>query len=148
MPFADPNLKLVLSQVRNKGQELLGIVVHGLPGQYPTHVCPQAPIARRVWITFFVRVLMVDPMRAYPRDRSAFERQRAAGRQEILHPLWRLIAPMREQAVVAHADAEAPGDPPQKNSQGQTLPGKKEQSGDCADMKCQHEESRRPIHRL
>ena len=60
-----------------------------------------------------VRMLMVNAMRGDPEDRPAFERERAADGQEVLDPLRRLVAAMRQQAVVAHADAERAGDPPQ-----------------------------------
>jgi hypothetical protein len=80
--------------------------MHGLPGQNPTHVRPQAAITRRVWIAFFVCFLVVYPVRANPSDRSAFEGQRSADRKKILHPFWCLVAPVSEQPVVADANTK------------------------------------------
>jgi hypothetical protein len=50
--------------------------------------------------------------------------------------------------MVAHANAEASGDPPKNNRQRQRLPGEKEQRGDRADMKCQHKKGCGPINGL
>ena len=148
MPLGDPKMKLVLPQIGNKGQELLGIAVHGLPRQNPTHVRPQAAILRRVRVTFFVGVLVVDPVRGYPSDWSAFKGKRPADRQKMFHPLRRFVAAVGKQAVVTHANAETSGDPPEKKPEGQRFPSKKEQRGDRADMKCQHEKRCGPINGL
>ena len=148
VPFADPELKFVLPQVGNIGQEFLGAVVHRFARHNPTHVRPQAAIARRMRIAFFVGVLVMHPMRAHPGERSAFESRGAADGQEIFHPLWRFVAAVSQQAVVAHANAKASGDPPEKSRKYHGFPGEKEQRGDRADMKCKHEKGRGPINRL
>jgi hypothetical protein len=50
--------------------------------------------------------------------------------------------------VIAHADAETSGNPPEKSRKYQGFPGEKEQRGDRADMKCKHEKECGPINRL
>ena len=55
---------------------------------------------------------MMDSMGGDPENRPAFEGERAAEREEVLDPLGGLVAAMREQAVVAHADAQRAGDIP------------------------------------
>ena len=72
------------------------------------------PSTRRMRIAFVIGMLVVNAVRGDPEDRSALKRERAADREEVLDPLRRLVAAVRQQAVIAHADAEAAGDPPQE----------------------------------
>ena len=74
------------------------------------------PSIGRVRIAFLVGELMMNAMRRHPENRTAFERERGAHRQEIFHPLGSLVAAMGQQAVIAHADAEAARDPPQEHA--------------------------------
>ena len=104
------------------------------------------PSTRRVRIAFLIGMLMMDAVRGDPEDRSAFERERAADRQEIFHPLRSLVAAVRQQAVIAHADAQAAGNPPQEHRDEECLPGEEEQCGDRANVKCGHETRRNPVH--
>src|SRR5690349_6582502 len=145
MPFGNPKMELVFTQIGNKVEEILGVVVHGLPGENPAHVGPQAAIARRVWIAFLVRILMMDAMRGHPGDGTALECQSSADGQKIFHPLGGLVPAVREQAMVAHADAQASRDPPKNDGQSEGLPGEEKQRCDRADVKGQHERGRRPI---
>ena len=69
-------------------------------------------------------ILMVNPVRRHPENRSAFERQGRAPGQEILHPLWRLVSTMGQQPVIAHADSQAARNPPQENGDEKCFPGK------------------------
>jgi hypothetical protein len=55
---------------------------------------------------------------------------------------------VREQTVVADADAQAAGNPPKYNCQRETSPAKKETCSNRADVKAQHEQRRCPIDRL
>jgi len=55
---------------------------------------------------------------------------------------------MRQQAVVSHADAEAPSDPPQEHGNEKGLPAEYEQRCHCAGVKHNHEEGRYPNDRL
>jgi len=59
-------------------------------------------------ITLAIGFLMVDAVGRDPEDRTAFERQRPAEGEEVLDPLRRLVPPMRQEPVVAHADAQHP----------------------------------------
>ena len=66
-----------------------GVVVLRFAEENPAHVRPEAADARRVRIERLVGVLMVQAVRGDPEDRPAFERQRAADREEILEQLRR-----------------------------------------------------------
>src|SRR5882724_1112706 len=83
-------------------------------------------------------------MRCYPEERAAFQSQRGADGQEILHPLGSFVTAVREQAVIPHADAEASGNPPQEKSHCQPLPGEHKERNDCAYVECGHETSGHP----
>src|ERR1700730_17892252 len=95
VPLTDPDMKLVFAQVGDVRQQRIQLVVHRPAGQNPSHVGPKAAIIRRVRIAFFVRILMVHAVRGTPENRSAFECERAASRQEILYPFWRPEASVR-----------------------------------------------------
>jgi hypothetical protein len=53
---------------------------------------------------------------------------------------------MRQQTVVAHPDSHAARDPPENQRHEKSLPGKKEQRGNRANVKCQHEAAGDPIN--
>lgn len=145
MEFGDENLKFVFSEVGDIRQQFLGVAVHGLARENPAHVRPEAAVARRVRITVFVRVLMMDTMRGDPRDGAAFKGERAADRQEIFHPFRRLVTAMREQAMVAHTNAETARNPPKNDGESKSLPAEEEKRGDGADMKRKHKKGGRPV---
>ncbi len=84
--------------------------MQALAAHDPADVRPPGAFARRVRIAFVVGMLVVDAVRRDPEDRPALERERAAPRQEVLDPLVGLVAAVRQQAVIAHADAEHAGD--------------------------------------
>ena len=70
-------------------------------------MCAQnVTLARRMGIAFAVRLLMMDAVRCDPEDRPAFERERSARREDVFDPLMSLVAAVREQAMVPHADPE------------------------------------------
>ena len=120
--------------------------MHGLAGDDPPHMRPQAAVLRRVRITLFVRILVMHAMRGDPENRSALECERAAGRQEILNPFRRLVAAVREQSMIAHADAETSRNPPQYERYQERFPTEHEECSDGADVKCEHERGCDPIH--
>ena len=134
MIFGDPDVEFVFGEVGDVARERGGVVVHGLAHQNPAHVRPPFAVHRRMRIAFFVGMLVMDAVRGYPEDRAALERERGANGQKIFDPFRNFIAAMREQAVIAHADAEAAGNPPEKNGDEQRLPGKEKQRGDCSDV--------------
>ena len=51
---------------------------------------------------------------------------------------------MREQPMVSHPDAEAPGNPPQQHGEQEGFPTENEQRCHCADVKQDHEEDCHP----
>src|ERR1035438_9445780 len=102
-------MNLVFSEVGHIAGEGRGVMVHRLAAQDPSHVRPPLAVERGVRIAVFVRELVMNAMRGYPENRAAFERQGRAPGEEVLHPLGRFVTAMGEQAMVAHADAEAAG---------------------------------------
>ena len=84
--------------------------MEALAAQDPSGVCPPRALARRVRIAFSIRMLVVDSMGRDPENWTAFERQRSAPREEVLHWPIGLVSAMGQQAVIPHADAEHAGD--------------------------------------
>src|SRR5271169_4462588 len=97
-------------------------------------------------ITLFIGVLVMNTMCRDPGDGTAFKGQGTAGGEEIFHPPWSLITAMREQAVIAHTNAEAAGNPPHNHANNQRLPGKKEHGGEGAEMKGDHDRGYAPVN--
>jgi hypothetical protein len=96
-------------------------------------------------IAHLIGGLVMEAVRSHPTDRSALQAQGGAGGQKVFHPLGALVTTMREQAVIAHADAEASREPPKKNSQQQRFPAEKEKCGDGADVKQAQKKCASPI---
>ena len=115
VPGGQRDVETILAEVGRVAREHLGVVVHRPAGHDPSHVRPVGAFARGVRIAFVIGMLMVNAVRRHPEDRSAFEGERAADCEEYIHPFRRLVAAMRQQAVIAHADAERAGDPPEEN---------------------------------
>src|ERR1700675_2234559 len=99
-------------------------------------------------IAFFVGVLMMHAMRGDPGNRSAFQGQAAASSKEILHPLWRLVPAMGQQAMVAHADAQAAANPPHNETYDKGLPGEEKHGGKRAQVQTHHDQGDAPINWL
>src|ERR1700731_4594798 len=96
-------------------------------------------------IALFVGVLVMHAMRGYPGDRSALESEGAASGEKILHPFGRFISTMSQQAMVAHAYAQAAANPPHDNSDDKGLPGEEKHGGERAKMQADHHQSDAPI---
>ena len=96
-------------------------------------------------IAFLIGELMMNAVRSHPEDRPAFERQSRASGQEILDPLRSLVAAMREQPVVSHADAQASRNPPQKQSHEKRFPGEEKECGNRPHMKQGHKGCGYPV---
>src|SRR6266478_2665393 len=89
-------------------------------------------------IAFLIRMLVMDAMRSDPENRSAFEGQRGTCGQDVLDPFRSLVSAMSKQPVVAHADAQASGNPPQEHRNQESFPGEKEERRDGAHVKQAH----------
>jgi len=148
MPFADPSMELTFAQIRNVRQEFLRLVVHCPAGNHPANMRPQAAIAGGVRITFFVCILMVQPMCGDPDDWTALQRQCAADGQNVFNPLRCFVSTMGEEPVVAHTDAEAYADPPQQNCERQRLPAEHKKRRYGSDVKNNHDQRCDPNDRL
>ena len=122
MILADPEMKLIFAKIGNVSQKIGAVVMKGLPGKNPTHVRPEAAVARGVRIARLVGQLMMNAMRGHPEDRTAFQRQRGADGQNIFQPLGALVAAMGQQTVITHADAQAARNPVHNHANNQRLP--------------------------
>jgi hypothetical protein len=96
-------------------------------------------------ITFAVGELMMDAVDADPEDGSALEGERSADGKEIFQPLGAAEAAMRKQSMIADADAERSGDPPEAGGDGNSLPRKVEKSIDRQHMIDHHDDAGKPI---
>src|SRR5271156_314619 len=99
-------------------------------------------------IAIAIGKLMMDAVRGHPENRAALERQRGADGQEVLNPLGSLVAAMRQQAMVAHADAPTAGHPPEQQRNEKRLPGEEKQRDNRADVEERHHRGGGPIDGL
>ena len=139
-----PHVELVFREIGHIVSERGGVVMHGLSGQDPAHMRPPGTIDRRMRITVLVSILVMNAVRRHPKNRPALKRQSCAYRQKVFHPFRSLVPPVREQAVITHANAQASRHPPQKSSNEQCLPGKEER-GDGPDVEGSHKEGCDPV---
>ena len=146
MVLGDPHMKFVFCEIGNVMGQGFGVVMHRLARQDPAHMRPPRTIDRRMWVTFLVRVLVMDAMRGYPKNRPALKRESRTDGEKVFHPFRSFVATMREQAVIAHSDAEASGDPPQESRNQECLPRKEKKCSNCTYVKSGHKESCDPIH--
>ena len=105
MELRKPNLSLVAGKVRNVAAEQGSLGVERATGDDPAHVRPPCAIVWGMRVAVLIRVLVVNAMGRHPEDRPTLKRQGAAGGEEVLQPLGNAVPAMRQQAVVAHADA-------------------------------------------
>jgi hypothetical protein len=144
MPLADPDVELVLAEVGDVGEEFGGVVVHGFAGDEPADVGPESSFAGRVRVAFFVGVLVMLAVGGDPEDGAAFESEGGADGEEVLHPFGSFVTAMGEEAMVAHADAEASCYPPEEHGYKEGLPVEHEESSDGSDVERNHDEERQP----
>src|SRR5437660_9903401 len=112
MPFADESVELVFTKVGNVWQKFRSVVVHGAAGNDPAHMRPETAVMGRVRIAFLISVLMMDAMDRNPKERPAFQRQSTADGQKGFHPFISFVTTVTQQAMVAHPNTEAAGNPP------------------------------------
>jgi len=111
MPSADPHVKLIFAKIRYIWKEDCRVVMDALPRQDPAHMGPQTAVLRRMWVSLFVRVLMMHAMYRDKENWTAFQGERATDSENVLHPFWRPIPSMREKSMVSHPNPDAAGDP-------------------------------------
>jgi hypothetical protein len=97
-------------------------------------------------ISRLVCVLMMNPMGGHPNQWPTFQAQGGAYRQKIFQPSRHLVAPVCEQAMVAHADSHINGDDMKSNGNHKRRPAKKEQRCDGSQVKKQHKAKHQPVH--
>src|SRR6185312_7186819 len=95
-------------------------------------------------VSLHVSILVMHAMSRHPEKRTAFQGQRAAGGQHVFQPLVSLVAAMREQAMIAHADSKTARDVHQHKRHRQSRPTEHEKCGNGSDMKGHHEKGGHP----
>ena len=135
----------IAGKVRSVTAQQRGLGVEGAAGDNPSRVGPPGAVVRGVRVAVVVGVLMVDAVSGDPEDGSAFQRHGAAGGDEVLQPLGRAVAAMREQAMVGHADAHVDGEEIGDAGHRQVGPGEAKQRGDGADMEQAHDDGGDPV---
>jgi hypothetical protein len=143
--FAEPDVTLVAGEVGGVAAEECGFGVERAAGDDPTGVSPPGPVVGSVRIAVVVGVLMMDAMCGDPEDGSAFKCCGAAGGDEVFEPLGNAVAAMREQAVVAHADADVDGEEIEDGESSEVLPGEAEECGDGSDVEQAHGNGGNPV---
>ena len=139
-------MKFILSEVGNVARQRGRVMVHRLAHENPSHVRPPLALDRRMRVAVLIRILMMNAVRRHPENRPALQSQRGADGQKIFHPLRSLIAAVRQQPVITHANPQAARYPPQKHCDKQRLPGEKEECGNGPNVKRRHEPCRYPVH--
>src|SRR5580698_7102975 len=137
-------MKTVLRKVGCIASQHHSLRVQRFAAQNPSHVCPPATLSRCMWVASFVGELVMDTMRGYPEDRSAFKRKRATYRQKIFDPLGGLEAAMRQQPVVAHADSHIDGEHVQHRCGQYRFPGEEEECRNGSDVERNHKSGSDP----
>src|SRR5215210_7745944 len=113
--------------------------------QNPAHVRPPEPVAWRMRIAIAFGVGVMNAMRRHPGHGTAFYCQCSAQSQTILYPLRRFETAMRQQPVIANADAQAARYPPQKGRNDERRPAKIEERRNRAHMKRDQEQRHAPV---
>ena len=141
--LAEPDVEAVAGEVGDVAGKNGGLCVERLAPDEPSGMGPPAAFARGVGVAVVVAELMVNAVRGHPEDGAALERERGAERHEVLKPLGDLVATVREQAVVAHANADVNGQNVKNDHRGQTPPAEEEKRSkrtdveDCDDPECE-----------
>ena len=81
-------------------------------------------------------------MRGHPENRPAFKRQRSAPRQEVFDEGIGLVAAMRQQAMVGHADTERAGDKVESNGRKNGAGVETEERSHCEKVERDHGDGR------
>src|ERR1044072_8418705 len=107
------------------------IMILSYAGQDPTHVSPPASVAWGVWIACPISVRVMYSMCDNPLNWAAFRCQSSASNQKIFDQFRDLVTAMSDQAMKAHTDAQATGNPVQNDRAYDGRPSGKEESCDC-----------------
>jgi len=143
--FGDSDVEFVLGQVGDVLRERFRVVVHGFADQDPAHVRPPLAVDGGVRIAGVIGEAMMNAVRGDPEDGAAFESERGENGQKIFDPLGSAIAAMGEQTMIADADAQAGGDPPEKNGDKKCSPGEEKRRGESAQVKQHHKNTGDPV---
>ena len=102
----------------------------GVPRENPEHMGPHAAVPRGVGVAFLVTECMVFAVVCHPDERGALARDSTQEGKEKPHRSGCLEAAVREQTVIAEANAQAAGHPVERQTDGQPRPGEIEGCGE------------------
>jgi hypothetical protein len=88
---------------------------------------------------------VVDTVRRNPAERARLECQRAENAQCVFKPLRHLESAVRQQSVIAKADAEAARHPPKNGSGKKICPAKRKKCGDRQNVKYNNSDESSPV---
>ena len=142
--LAEPDMETVADEVGQVAGERLGLRVQRLAKYDPSGMRPPAAFARRVRVALMIAELVMHTMRGDPGDGPALEGERCADAHQIFQPLGNLIAAVREQAVIAHADAHVDGQHVEHGHDHKALPTEEKQRGQRARVEDAHDEEQGP----
>ena len=103
----------IFGQIGGKAAHQGLVMLRAEIGHEPQHVAPPAAIARRVRIALFVAMHMMFAVVRDPGQGRAFARQAADQSQQAAKRLVGLKTAVGQLAMVAHANADAAGQPDQ-----------------------------------
>ncbi len=130
--LAEPDVEVVAAKVGRVALQDFDLRVQRLAKQNPAGVRPPAALARRVRVAFLIAELVMDAMRRHPEYGATFKRHRGEDAHHVFDPLGSLVAAMRQQPVIAHADAHIDGQHIKDRHDRKPLPAEEEESGQRA----------------
>ena len=145
MILAQPAVEAVAGEIGDVAGQGVGLGVERIADDDPADVGPPSALVRRVRVAFMVGKLVMDAMQGHPEDRAALERHGSADCHYVFQPFGNTVTPMREQAVVAHADADIRGEHPKHEGADEGLPREHEEGRDGADVEKDHEAGGEPV---
>src|SRR5260370_28160940 len=148
MVLREPDVKFVLRQIRDVAFQCCNVLAQRITKKDPPRMRPPLAIARRVRVTFLVRELVMLTMDGHPQQRAAFQSRHAADGEEVLKPLGCRVGALGEQPVITDAEADAPGDPVQKDRYEQPPPGEEEECGHSAAVTQRQHRRNRPVQSI
>src|SRR5688572_32238612 len=111
-------------------------------------MCPPAAVARCMRVASAIRMSMMNAMCRDPLNRAAFERQRSTGDQEVFDWFRNPVRTVRDQAVIAHADAKHAGNPIKYDRGDKRRPTPEKESRDRGRVTNDKKNCRSPIQSL
>jgi hypothetical protein len=135
----------VLGEIRRPAGDMGRVLGSRVPRKEPEHVRPQAAVAGRVRIAILITERMVLAVVGHPVERGALAGDAPEQAEQKPQRRGSLKAAVREEAMVAEADAETAGHPVEHQADGEPRPGEAEGRGERRHVNPADPEQDRPI---